>query len=160
MSPGLLAALIQALRERPDDVVTKKVLADALDEAGPTPVELHELPNWLRLAWRRCAAPGRYRRHLGASGYAVVSEIRELLSEGRNGFFLDHWGRTEIAGLLCFVTEPYCEAEEAPDLLAPLRQVVPGMAIAYCMQSHWGAGSHRAVAFPPLVMPPPRRRKK
>jgi uncharacterized protein (TIGR02996 family) len=142
------AAFLEDLHVNPADDGLAGIFADWLDERGPTPVRLHHLPNWLRLAWLRGVPSGEGRGRLTA-GWAVAMEMDRRFETTRYAAALDHWGSTTVAGRLCFVNEPY---QYAADVLAQCRtlaSLVGGVA-AYARQSDWGHGTVRGLVFPPL----------
>jgi hypothetical protein len=155
-----LAQLVADLREHPGDDAVRAILADALDEAGPTPVDLHRIPEWLRLAWVRCRPPEVVPRRGSPAGWAVAMEIGVWLAERPTAFprCWDHWGCTTVAGLACLVSEPYCRPEDAPRMFEPLAAVIPGSTCAFAREGAWGNGTCRGLLFPPLSMPAARRR--
>ncbi len=159
--PGRTAdvlAIVAGLRDRPGDTAMRGVLADLLDEHGPTPVEYGHLPRWFRLCWCRCVPvqPGTYGPR---AGWNVEQEVRAALQSGYGNPW-DHWGRTTIAGLECLVVEPYARLEESPGLLAPLSALMPGTLHAHAMWGAWRRSTVRGLLFPPLTMPPPARKKR
>jgi uncharacterized protein (TIGR02996 family) len=140
-----LEGFLEALAANPGDDAAAHGLADWLDEAGPTPVQLHRLPNWLRLAWLRSVPRDGFYRH--TDGGSVAMEINHRLGTQAWGH-LDHWGTTEIDGRPCLVTEPYREPAEVLAqcrLLASLAGGIP----AYARRSAWGHGTVRGLLFPP-----------
>jgi uncharacterized protein (TIGR02996 family) len=156
-----LAQLVADLRAHPDDEAVRMILADALDEAGATPVDPHRIPEWLRLAWVRCRPRDAQRFRGSPAGWAVALEVGAWLGQWPGVWpRWDHWGTTTIAGLACLVSEPYCRLDEAPWMFEPLYHVIPGAAPAFARESAWGHGTYRGLLLPPLVMPRSRRRRQ
>src|SRR5262245_14938647 len=149
-----LAGLVADLRAHPDDDVVRMILADALDEAGPTPVDLHRIPEWLRVAWLRCRPRDAVRHRGNVPGYLAAQEIHAWLEMPGGpwiGTRWDHWGVTTVAGLSCLVSEPCCSLDDAPRIFEPLAQVIPGAAHAFARESHWDRGrACRGLLLPPL----------
>ena len=92
----------------PDADVTEIIRA-ARKILEPTPVKVYRIPPWLR---RRLCEAVKAKR-LPRSEYARPLEPVYLLDNaarlaaGAGDRFLDHWGRTDVCGRDCFVTEPY-----------------------------------------------------
>jgi uncharacterized protein (TIGR02996 family) len=158
----LHAAFLAALVPPGDDPATRLAYADFLDEAGPTPVLYAHLPNWLRLAWVGNRPPGGRQRYGSRAGWAVSLEIEEWLHGIRHVFEgrLDHWGSTRVAGLLCFVNEPYSRPEAALDFLRPLAGYLRcplafarRANLAECDRGRPVGGLCRVLLFPPLPIP-------
>jgi hypothetical protein len=72
---------------------------------------------------------------------------------GRSEGAFDHWGRTAVAGRLCFVNEPYAGVEAALAYLQPLADLF-NAPLAFARRSWHGdkydVGCVRVLLFPPL----------
>jgi hypothetical protein len=72
------------------------------------PVQLHHVPNWLRLvAIKKLGLP--WHRH---AGWAVVEELMRRYAPQGAGW-LDHWGSSRRGDQVVFVSEPYGLTHEA-----------------------------------------------
>ncbi len=152
LCPAVLAASFDAflagLAKHPADDDLADLFSDWLDAQVPTPVKLHCLPRWVRLAWFRNRpkvprGPGRR----CTQWWAVVREINDWLAEHHLGS-LDHWGQTLLAGRRCLVTEPYSTAEDVRRQCRALALLVGGIA-AVARRSAYGHGTVRGLIFPP-----------
>lgn len=96
--------LLAALEGSPEDDDIRSMLADRLDDLGPTWVDLGHMPNWFRLAWIRAVQTDRY--HL--DGWSVWCAIKERYDREEFGYnVVDHAGSCLLFGRVCLVTEPY-----------------------------------------------------
>lgn len=122
---GLLAALAGA-PGTPQDPASLAALTDYLSEQEPSRVRRVRLPNWLRLAWLRAFPSPKRRRHNDSwwrtdpgrltDGPSVAMEMHVWLGEASpdgEEWYLDHWGTTEVAGQVAFVSEPYATWDTA-----------------------------------------------
>jgi hypothetical protein len=88
----------------------------------PSSVNLHKIPNWLRLLWIR-NRPLDLPRKYGNSSCLILMEIGEWLTKRVNYHnVLDHCGTTIINGNDYFANEPYDSLEAALDRLRPLAE--------------------------------------
>lgn len=144
----LLLAALRDIHEHPEDEARRLILADLLDEWGATPVQLHHLPNWLRLAWIRHAPEGARRKgYWGRSRTDGCSVSQDIARWYADSSWLDHWGSSTIAGLPCFVNEPYRDIEAGLFLFRDLARDVGGVD-CYARVSAWGYGTRRFLLFP------------
>jgi uncharacterized protein (TIGR02996 family) len=155
-----LYGLVAHLRENPRDDSARLILADLLDEIGPSPVE-RQLPGWFEQAWDQADVklPGWY-----DSVEDHVAEFLERANPGYSGW--DHAGTAVIAGLDCLVSEPYApfRPNRAKHLFRPIMDVLP------CAYAFAREGWHprpakgifptvRAILFPPPEGSEKRRRR-
>lgn len=151
----MLLRWLECLEASPTDLVLRAAFADWLDERGPTPVWLHHLPNWLRLAWVRTRRPTDVIPRSSPSSWSVAQEIDRDVSafNARAGRWcsLDHWGTTILGGVVAFVNEPYAKDPDAQVMFDGLAGRV-GAAHGYARGSAWGNGTMRVLLFPPLEM--------
>jgi hypothetical protein len=145
-----LFGLLQDAAGCPDDPLPLLALADYLTEAGPGPVRLGEVPNWLRLAWLRARRGDADRRWRGlTSGWGVLMDVDEWLGRqsGTHYWRLDHHGGTTVGGLACFASEPYADLgaarEQARCLAAKAGCVGVGLP-----QGQWHRGTVRVLLLP------------
>jgi uncharacterized protein (TIGR02996 family) len=153
-----LSGFLDALGRDPDDEATRAVLADYLDERGPTPVDPNRLPDWLRLAWLR-DRPRPGERLYSRTGWAVAGEIGLWLEQLPRRCYvrLDHWGRTVLDGVPAFVNEPYADVGDAAAHLRPLADRL-GCVLAYARLAYHGRGAAagvRAALARVLLLPAP-----
>jgi hypothetical protein len=167
-----LGPVVDELYLRPHDPEALAFAATVLDAVGPTRVELEKPPNWLRLAWfraRKRLDDPHVRRNVcgrwGTKGWAVVMEVEcwlgAVAGHQHPFVYLDHWGRTVVAGRLCLVNEPYHGPDVALAHLRPLAELL-GCPLAYANRSAWLEGelqaNHcRVLLFPPQGYTPPPR---
>jgi hypothetical protein len=160
-----LDAMLDFLREHPGDPATLVALADLLTEAGPTPVQLGECPNWLRLSWLRLHRPGPGRGAGGrrTDGWSVLCQLDrwlgEALGRGWPGPF-DHHGRTRVGRHLCFVSEPYADLADARAQAAALGEKLRTVGVGLPEGAWTGGRTVRVLVFPPAALPPPLRGRR
>jgi len=98
-------SILADLEASPGDEGLRMMLADRLDDLGPTWVDFHHMPNWFRLAWIRAVKTNRS----NLDSWSVWDAIRSRYSNhelyGWN--VIDHFGSCLIFGRVCLVTEPY-----------------------------------------------------
>ena len=144
--------MLQGAWENPDEASTLAALGDYLTEQGPGKVELHRLPNWLRLAWlgRRRGDKDRTLRH--HAGWAVLEDMGRWLNwEGQERgdyWSLDHFGSVVVGGFLCFASEPYAPVETARAQAQALSQKAGCIGVGLGA-GHWWRGTVRVLLFPP-----------
>jgi uncharacterized protein (TIGR02996 family) len=148
-----LSGFLDALRRDPNDEVTRAVLADYLDERGPTPVDLGRLPNWLRLAWVR-GRQGSDSEPRSTRGWVAAGEIEAWLARPECYVRLDHWGRTVVDGVPAFVNEPYAGVGDAAAHLRPLADRL-GCVLAYGRLTYHGRGRAGDNGLARVLLPGP-----
>lgn len=92
--PSLIRAAMK--KNRPLQIAQDRIIDEARKLLSPTPVELHKVPNWLRLRILK-AYPGSG----NITGHQALCEAVD------NAEWLDHWGTAQDSGKGVFVSEPY-----------------------------------------------------
>jgi uncharacterized protein (TIGR02996 family) len=160
-TPSRIDGFLEAIRQDFHDDGLRHILADYLDEQGPTPVTAGDLPEWLRLRFPR-DRPVIF-LDPWAKPYAMASAVRDAIKEYLQrtgprhlGSLLYHDGSTTIGGHLCYVSEPYGTEEEAIRYFRGLAQGL-GCVDAFARQS-WHSqqypaakGCVRMLLFPPMA---------
>lgn len=162
--PPELLDLVDDLRHAPGDEGLRTALAGLLAELVPSPVRTGKLPPWLTACWKRLVPPDPFWVVMGCrrDAIAVRHEVQEMYEHawGMN-LAWDHWGTATVAGLPCVVTEPYGYAGIAPVVaMLPLADRLPCCAHAWAPVGWHHPDTSRGILFPPLVMPPPKRRPR
>jgi hypothetical protein len=153
VDPPELIGLVGHLRHHPQDDAARHILADLLDELGPGPVRVGKLPPWLRLCWLRSRT-----RAATHPATATAQVVREMSTFGPADW--GHWGTATVAGLSCLVAEDYRPTYQPCMVLVALASQLPCCARAYSRRGAWFPGTVRGILFPPLVMPPPKKRRR
>lgn len=135
-----LQGMLQQLARDPADGLTRAVLADLLDEQGPSPVSLWAVPNWLLRRW--VARVPRKDRQGDRRTLNTAADFIEWLGFAEGA----RLGTISCAGLQCFAAEVEARPEDAADLFGTLPaalQIVHGYTR---VGRHRGAV--RAILFP------------
>ncbi len=91
-----------------------KLIADARRLLRPSPVRIHHIPNWFRLALLKAYGCDRG----DTSAHSVLRHAEH--ASGQWWHWLDHWGSTTYHGRPCFVSEPYHLSEADVAAIAEL----------------------------------------
>jgi hypothetical protein len=154
-----LTTLLDEARAHPTDQAALEPLAEYLAKEGPGPVQIHQIPNWLRLAWLRTRPSGRRIFNGRTSGYAVLTDIDAWLGQVPDEYWhLDHHGTTVVGGLPCFASEPYRDLPTAWRQAKALAGAVGCLGLGLPLGA-WNPRTVRILLIP-LPHQLPQRRKK
>lgn len=127
--------LLAACEADPRDEGARAMLADRLDDLGPTRRRAtQEVPNWMRNAWiaSRVCQPA-YLRSFERSKAAIFAEVQQWIDHRNPSLrlwmdeyrrpcnVLDHAGECVLFGRRCFLTEPYDYGRENVADFSPFR---------------------------------------
>lgn len=146
-----LHGMLAELAKHPDDEVTRAIMADLLDESGPTPVKLWGVPLWLLRRWQRYVSKQDRQSHVGTMSTRIYFHcwIQQVTREEKYPV-IEHQGQTIISDMKCFVTEPYALNEDAPFLFRSIAATL-GIVHGFARLGHWHSGTVRGILFPVTI---------
>ena len=151
--PGLIAAL----RTDPECEASRMALADALTDVDTSPVRYGHFPRWLTTAHGRTRPREWHDAGYGSAADKAKQSIRDCGGRRVNSENpMDHCGSSVLAGVSCYVAEPYMEPDAILEGVRPMA-IAMGCAFVALDRGYWNPHVGRGVIFEPLVMPPPRK---
>lgn len=162
-----LVAHLEGIWQGRSSVLPAAILADELDNLPLEPVDRGKFPNWLRLQWVRTVDMPILRNsnfysanRRSVDAWSISQEMQTYVDLWRSQPVLDHCGTTTVAGLPCWISEPYSDPLEVWPVwtrLARRCRTVP----AFSRASSWNpTRTCRLLLFPlARLTASPRRRQ-